>query len=56
MLGEEIESGEKHADNLSPVIFGYMIDFGMGILSISIMCLSIIVFSTLLPFYYNKDK
>ena len=41
---------------LSPVIFGYMIDFGMGILSISIMCLSIIVFSTLLPVYYNKDK
>ena len=41
---------------LSPVVFGYMIDFGFGILSLSIMSVSIIIFSTFLPifFYYNE--
>ena len=40
---------------LSPVVFGYMIDFGMGVLSISFMSLFIIIFSTVLPFFYNQN-
>ena len=36
------------ASALSPVIFGYIIDFGFGILSISIISLIIVVLSTLL--------
>ena len=40
---------------LSPVVFGYMIDFGMGVLSISFMSLFIIIFSTILPFFYNQN-
>jgi len=37
------------------VVFGYMIDFGMGVLSISFMSLFIIIFSTVLPFFYNQN-
>jgi len=37
------------ASALAPVVFGYMIDFGLGIFTISIMSLAIIIFSTLLP-------
>ena len=39
---------------LSPVIFGYMIDFGLGILSIGIVSLLIIVLSTMLPIISNN--
>jgi len=39
---------------LSPVIFGYMIDFGLGIFSLCIMSLFIILISTFLPIIYKK--
>lgn len=39
---------------ISPVVFGYMIDFGLGILSLSLMSLFIIFISTLLPIIYKK--
>ena len=42
------------ATALSPVIFGYMIDFNYGILSLCIMSLLIISASTLLPILYQK--
>ena len=42
------------ASALSPVIFGYMIDFGLGFISISIMSLLIIIISTLLPIIYKN--
>ena len=44
------------ASAFSPVVFGYMIDFGLGILSISFTCLSIILFSTLLPIIFKNIK
>ena len=39
---------------LSPVIFGYMIDFGLDILSLSIMSLVIIIASTILPIIFKN--
>ena len=42
------------ASALSPVIFGYMIDFGLGIVSLSILSLLIIFISTLLPIIYKN--
>ena len=39
---------------LSPLIFGYMIDFGLGILSLSVMSLLIICISTLLPIIFKN--
>ena len=41
---------------LSPVVFGYMIDFGLGIISLSLMSLFIIFISTLLPIIYKKTN
>ena len=39
---------------LSPMFFGYMIDFGLGIPSLSLMSLIIISFSILLPVIFEK--
>ena len=39
---------------LSPVIFGYMIDFGLGIMSLSIISLLIILISTILPIIFKN--
>ena len=39
------------ASALSPVIFGYIIDAGFGIVAISMISLAIIIFSTLLPIF-----
>ena len=39
---------------LSPLIFGYMIDFGLGINSLCALSLFIIIFSTLLTVIYIK--
>ena len=39
------------ASALSPVIFGYIIDVGFGIVAISMISLAIIIFSTLLPIF-----
>ena len=44
------------ASALSPVIFGYIIDFGFGILTISTICFIIIFVSTLLPIVYQNIK
>ena len=41
------------ASALAPLIFGLFIDFGFGILSISIVSLSIILISTYFPLKYN---
>ncbi len=42
------------ASALSPVIFGYMIDFGLGIIFLGMMSLVIILVSTALPLIYNN--
>jgi MFS family permease len=42
------------ASALSPVIFGYMIDFGLGIFSLCLMSIIIIFLSTALPMIYNN--
>ena len=39
---------------ISPLVFGYMIDFGLGILSLSILSLFIIFVSTALPYLFNE--
>ena len=39
------------ASALSPLIFGYLIDWGFGILTIVTISICIILFSTLLPLY-----
>lgn len=44
------------ASALSPVIFGYMIDFGLGIFSLCLMSIVIIFLSTALPMIYNNIK
>ena len=41
------------ASALAPLIFGLLIDFGFGILSISIVSLSLILISTYFPLKYN---
>ena len=41
------------ASALSPVIFGYIIDIGFGIVAISLISLVIITVSTLLPIFYK---
>ena len=38
---------------LSPVVFGYMIDFGLGVLSLCIISLFIIFISTLLVIIFK---
>ena len=42
------------ASALSPVIFGFMIDFGLGIFSLCLMSLVIIFISTALAMIYNN--
>ena len=42
------------ASALSPVIFGFMIDFGLGIFSLCLMSLFIIFISTALAMIYNN--
>ncbi len=44
------------ASALSPVIFGYIIDWGFGIGIISIICLIMIVASTLLPIIFDNHE
>ena len=39
------------ATALSPLIFGYLIDWGFGISTIVIISIFIIIFSTILPLY-----
>ncbi len=44
------------ASALSPVIFGYIIDWGFGIGLISIICLIMIIISSLLPIIFDKHE
>ena len=44
------------ASALSPVIFGYVIDWGFGIGVISIISLSMIIISSLLPIIFDKHE
>ena len=41
------------ATALSPLIFGYLIDWGFGILTILIISILMIMFSIILPLYKN---
>ena len=41
---------------LSPVVFGYMIDFGLGVLSFCLINLFIIFISTFLPIIYKNKN
>ena len=43
------------ASALSPVIFGYIIDLGMGIITISLISFIIIIFATILSFIYQNS-
>ena len=44
------------ASALSPVIFGYIIDAGFGIIAISVISLTIIIVSTLLPIFSERTE
>ena len=44
------------ASALSPVIFGYIIDWGFGIGMISIICLIMIIISSILPIIFDKHE
>ena len=44
------------ASALSPVIFGYVIDLGFGIGTISIISLSLIIIATILPVIININE
>lgn len=44
------------ASALSPVIFGYIIDLGMGIVTISMIGIIIIIFATILPIVYQNNQ
>jgi MFS family permease len=48
-----LHAGAVFASALSPLIFGYFIDWGLGIFTIGIVSIVIIIVSTLLPIY-NK--
>ena len=48
-----LHAGAVFASALSPLVFGYFIDWGLGILTIGIVSIVIIIVSTLLPIY-NK--
>ena len=41
---------------ISPVIFGFMIDFGLGLLSLCILSFLIMIISTLLPILFKDVK
>ncbi len=44
------------ATALSPLVFGYLIDWGFGILTIAIISIIIIIISTLLPIIYKINE
>ena len=44
------------ASALSPVVFGYTIDWGFGIGTISVISLFLIIISTILPIYVNSNE
>ena len=46
-----LHSGGVFASALSPLVFGYLIDWGFGILTIVFISAFIIIFSTLIPLY-----
>ena len=46
-----LHSGSVFASALSPLVFGYLIDWGFGILTIVFISAFIIIFSTLIPLY-----
>ncbi len=48
-----LHAGAVFASALSPLVFGYIIDWGFGITTIATISISIIIVSTLLPIY-NK--
>ena len=48
-----LHSGAVFSSALSPLVFGYLIDWGYGITSIALVSIIIIIVSTLLPIY-NK--
>tara|TARA_B100001741_G_C16124308_1_gene401490 strand:- start:104 stop:535 length:432 start_codon:yes stop_codon:yes gene_type:complete len=48
-----LHAGGVFASALSPLVFGYLIDWGFGITTIVIISILIIIVSTLLPIY-NK--
>tara|TARA_Y100001970_G_scaffold170752_1_gene208701 strand:- start:5535 stop:6728 length:1194 start_codon:yes stop_codon:yes gene_type:complete len=48
-----LHAGSVFASALSPLVFGYLIDWGYGITTIVIMSIAIIIVSTLLPVYYK---
>ena len=43
------------ASALSPLIFGYIIDFGMGVITISLISFIIIIFATTLSIVYQDS-
>ena len=44
------------ASALSPVVFGYIIDWGFGVGMISIICLIMIIMSSLLPILFDSHE
>ena len=44
------------ASALSPVVFGYIIDWGFGIKVICIISLIMIIFSSLLPIFFDNHE
>ena len=44
------------ASALSPVVFGYIIDYGFGVRVICIISLIMIISSSLLPILFNIDE
>ena len=46
-----LHAGSVFASALSPLVFGYLIDWGFGIRTIAIISIIIIVVSTLVPIY-----
>ncbi len=44
------------ASAISPVVFGYLIDWGFGIGMISAICLTIIIISSFLPLIFNNNE
>ena len=44
------------ASALSPVVFGYIIDWGFGIGMISIISLSMIIIATIIPITVNTNE
>ena len=48
-----LHAGSVFASDLSPLVFGYLIDWGYGITTIITISIIIIIVSTLLPIY-NK--